>query len=57
MVAILGISPSLPAEERVAAHDVARGFGVALVEVHTHDLLCIVERAAPRVRRTPDRGV
>ena len=36
-VALLGVSPSLAAEERSAAHDVARQVGVRLVEVMTHE--------------------
>ena len=37
VVAILGISPSLAADERVAAHDVARFIGARVVEVITHE--------------------
>jgi uncharacterized protein len=37
VVAILGVSPSLAADERSAAHVVARHVGVALVEVTTHE--------------------
>ncbi len=37
VVAILGVSPSLAAEERAAAHDVARVIGVPLVEIETHE--------------------
>jgi uncharacterized protein len=37
VVALLGVSPSLAAEERSAAHDVARQVGVRLVEVMTHE--------------------
>jgi uncharacterized protein len=37
VVALLGVSPSLAAEERSAAHDVARQIGVGLVEVVTHE--------------------
>ena len=37
VVAILGVSPSLAADERTAAHDVARFIGVPLVEVTTHE--------------------
>lgn len=37
VVALLGVSPSLAAEERTAAHDVARRVGVPLVEVQTHE--------------------
>ena len=36
VVALLGVSPSLAAEERSAAHDVAHQVGVPLVEVETH---------------------
>lgn len=37
VVAILGVSPSLAADERSAAHAVARHIGVATVEVTTHE--------------------
>src|SRR5829696_5433268 len=37
VVAILGVSPSLAADERSAAHAVAAHIGVALVEVTTHE--------------------
>ena len=37
VVAVLGVSPSLAADERAAAHDVARFVGVPLVEVETHE--------------------
>ena len=37
VVALLGVSPSLAAEERRAAHEVARQVGVPLVEVVTHE--------------------
>jgi uncharacterized protein len=37
VVAILGVSPSLAADERAAAHEVARFVGAALVEVDTHE--------------------
>jgi pyridinium-3,5-biscarboxylic acid mononucleotide sulfurtransferase len=37
VVALLGVSPSLAAEERSAAHDVARQVGVRLVEVITYE--------------------
>jgi uncharacterized protein len=50
IVAILGISPSLAADERSAAHEVARFIGVAVVEVDTHE----GERAAYRTNG-PDR--
>jgi uncharacterized protein len=36
-LAILGVSPSLAADERTAAHAVAGSIGVALVEVETHE--------------------
>jgi uncharacterized protein len=49
-VAILGVSPSLAADERSAAHDVARHIGVAVVEVDTHE----GDRAAYRANG-PDR--
>lgn len=44
VVAILGVSPSLAADERTAAHEVAWSIGAALVEVVTHE----GERAAYR---------
>src|SRR3954471_6504069 len=50
VLAVLGVSPSLAADERVAAHAVARGLGVAVVEVETHE----GERAAYRANG-PDR--
>ena len=37
VVALLGVSPSLAAFERVAAHDVARYIGVPVVEVVTRE--------------------
>jgi pyridinium-3,5-biscarboxylic acid mononucleotide sulfurtransferase len=37
VVAILGVSPSLAADERVAAHQVAHYIGVHLVEVNTQE--------------------
>ena len=37
VVALLGVSPSLAAEERRAAHEVARQVGVPVVEVVTHE--------------------
>ena len=37
VVALLGVSPSLAAEERSAAHEVARQIGVRLVEVMTYE--------------------
>jgi uncharacterized protein len=37
VVAVLGVSPSLAADEREAAHAVARFIGVAVVEVATHE--------------------
>jgi uncharacterized protein len=37
VVALLGVSPSLAAEERTGAHDVARQIGVRLVEVKTYE--------------------
>jgi uncharacterized protein len=37
VVALLGVSPSLAAEERIAAHDVASQVGVPVVEVETHE--------------------
>ncbi|WNB87225.1 ATP-dependent sacrificial sulfur transferase LarE [Cellulomonas sp. ATA003] len=50
VLAVLGVSPSLAADERTAAHDVAAGIGVPLVEVLTH------EGDNPEYRRNgPDR--
>jgi uncharacterized protein len=37
VVAVLGVSPSLAAAERTAAHDVAAFIGVPVVEVRTHE--------------------
>ena len=37
VIALLGVSPSLAAEERSVAHDVARQVGVPLVEVMTYE--------------------
>jgi uncharacterized protein len=37
VVALLGVSPSLAADERAAAHDVARFIGVPVVEVETRE--------------------
>jgi pyridinium-3,5-biscarboxylic acid mononucleotide sulfurtransferase len=37
VLALLGVSPSLAADERLAAHEVARGLGVAVVEVATYE--------------------
>ena len=37
VVAVLGVSPSLAADERVGAHEVARVIGAALVEVTTDE--------------------
>lgn len=37
VVAVLGVSPSLAADERAAAHDVAAFIGVPVVEVTTHE--------------------
>jgi uncharacterized protein len=50
VVPILGVSPSLSAEERLAAHQVARTIGVAVIEVATYE----GERAA-YVANGPDR--
>jgi uncharacterized protein len=50
VVAILGVSPSLAADERDAAHDIARGLGVAVTEVFTREL----DRTAYRANG-PDR--
>ena len=37
VVALLGVSPSLAADERTAAHDVARYIGVPVIEVETRE--------------------
>jgi uncharacterized protein len=37
VLALLGVSPSLAADERSAAHEVARGLGVTVVEVATYE--------------------
>ncbi|WP_240670522.1 ATP-dependent sacrificial sulfur transferase LarE [Actinoplanes solisilvae] len=37
VLAILGVSPSLAADERTAAHRVARHIGVPVVEIETHE--------------------
>src|SRR4051812_23199818 len=37
VLAVLGVSASLAADERTAAHDVARHIGVPLVELRTHE--------------------
>ena len=37
VIAVLGVSPSLAADERSAAHDVAAFIGVPVVEVATHE--------------------
>ena len=37
VVALLGVSPSLAADERTAAHEVARHVGMPVVEVATHE--------------------
>jgi uncharacterized protein len=50
VIAILGVSPSLAADERAAAHHVAQHIGVAVVEVATHE----GDRAAYRANG-PDR--
>lgn len=50
VVAVLGVSPSLAADERRAAHDVARVVGVPVAEVETR------EAERPEYRRNgPDR--
>jgi uncharacterized protein len=50
VVAVLGVSASLAADERSAAHEVSAFIGVQLVEVHTAEL----DRPAYR-RNGPDR--
>src|SRR5690348_9410406 len=50
VVAVLGVSPSLAAAERVAAHEVAATLGVPVIEVVTRE----GERAAYRANG-PDR--
>jgi uncharacterized protein len=37
VIAVLGVSPSLAAAERTAAHEVARFIGVRVIEVATHE--------------------
>ncbi|XVU29412.1 ATP-dependent sacrificial sulfur transferase LarE [Actinoplanes sp. CA-054009] len=37
VVAVLGVSPSLAADERTDAHEVARHIGVPVVEIRTHE--------------------
>ncbi|MBO1753783.1 ATP-dependent sacrificial sulfur transferase LarE [Allobranchiibius sp. CTAmp26] len=37
VVAVLGVSPSLAADERAGAHDVAAAIGVPVVEIVTHE--------------------
>ncbi len=37
VVAVLGVSPSLAADERAAAHEVAAAIGVRVVELHTRE--------------------
>ncbi|HSU34929.1 MAG TPA: ATP-dependent sacrificial sulfur transferase LarE [Propionibacteriaceae bacterium] len=37
VLAVLGVSPSLAAEERSAAHSVAKGIGVPVVEIETRE--------------------
>ncbi|NYJ75941.1 ATP-dependent sacrificial sulfur transferase LarE [Allobranchiibius huperziae] len=37
VVAVLGVSPSLAADERAGAHDVAAAIGVPVVEIATHE--------------------
>jgi uncharacterized protein len=50
VIAILGVSPSLAADERAAAHEIARHIGVPVVEIATHE----EDRAAYRANG-PDR--
>jgi uncharacterized protein len=50
VLALLGVSPSLAADERTAAHEVARHIGVRLTEITTHE----GDRAAYRANG-PDR--
>jgi pyridinium-3,5-biscarboxylic acid mononucleotide sulfurtransferase len=50
VLAVIGVSPSLADDERVAAHDVARFVGASVVEVVTHE----AERSAYRANG-PDR--
>ena len=50
VLGVIGVSPSLADDERVAAHAVARAIGVAVVEVATHE----GEKAAYRANG-PDR--
>ena len=50
VLAILGVSPSLPAAERSAAHGIAAHLGVALIEVETRE-----GQRPEYVRNGPDR--
>jgi uncharacterized protein len=50
VVALLGVSPSLAADERAAAHAVARHIGVPVAEVETHEGSVAAYRA-----NAPDR--
>ncbi|MEU4162932.1 ATP-dependent sacrificial sulfur transferase LarE [Actinoplanes sp. NPDC026670] len=50
VIAVLGVSPSLPGHERAVAHDTARHIGVPVVEVVTYE----GDRAAYQ-RNGPDR--
>jgi uncharacterized protein len=50
VLALLGVSPSLAADERAAAHHVAEHVGVRVVEIETHE----ADRAAYRANG-PDR--
>ncbi|MGI5143045.1 asparagine synthase-related protein [Streptomyces sp. CA-106110] len=50
VVAVLGVSPSLAADERFAAHDVAAYLGARVVEVTTHE-----EESAAYRANGPDR--
>ncbi len=50
VVAVLGVSPSLAADERAAAHQVADAIGVRVVELHTREI-----QVAAYVANGPDR--
>lgn len=50
VLAAMGVSPSLPERERDAGHALARGMGVELVEVPTHELANAAYAANPAER-------
>jgi len=51
VVAVLGVSPSLAGDERVAAHEVASSMGALVVEVATHEGDNLAYRANPEISR------